>query len=64
MDVKEKETTIKVGSGWIAVLRLFMDIGWDKLGASNYGNYWKLAAFRRNPDKPLYEIPWPVVKKS
>jgi len=31
--VKEKVTTIKVGSDWIAVLRLFRDSGWDKLGA-------------------------------
>ena len=37
---KEKETTISVGSGWIAVLRLFRDIGWDKLGTSSGGNYW------------------------
>jgi len=30
--VKEKEIIICVGSGRIAVPRLFRDIGWDKLG--------------------------------
>jgi hypothetical protein len=49
-----KEKNHKVVSGWIAVLRLFRDIGRDKLGASSGGNYRKLTVFRRNPDKPLH----------
>ena len=32
LGVKENETTIELG--WVAVLRLFRDIGWDKLGAA------------------------------
>jgi len=39
-----KETTIWVGSGWIAVLRLFRNVGWDKRWASSGGSYWKLTA--------------------
>ncbi len=34
-----------VVSSSIAVLKLFRDIGWDKLEASSGGNYWKLTAF-------------------
>jgi len=44
LGVKEKETTIWVGSGWIAVLRLFRNVGWDKMWASSGGSYWKLTA--------------------
>jgi hypothetical protein len=36
------------GLGWIAVLRLFRNIGWDEMGTSSGENYWKLTAFRRN----------------
>jgi hypothetical protein len=36
---REKKPQYRWGSGWIAVLRLFRDIGWDKLGASSGGNY-------------------------
>jgi hypothetical protein len=39
-----------VGSDWFAVLKLFRNIGWDKLGTSSGENYWKLTAFRGNPD--------------
>ncbi len=49
-----KRNHMKVGSGWVAVLRLFKDIEWDKLGASGGENYWKPATFRRNPDTPLH----------
>ncbi len=45
-----------VVSGWIAVLRLLRNIGWGKMGTSSGGTYWKLRAFRRNPDPFLKTI--------
>ena len=52
--VKEKVTTTYVASGWIAVQRFFRNMGWNMIGPSRAGIYWKLTLFWPNPDTPLH----------
>lgn len=50
----EKRTTTIVVSGWIAVLRLFMNIDWSNIDLSRTGIYGKLTQFGPNPDTTFH----------
>jgi hypothetical protein len=52
-----------VGSGWIAVLRLFRNIGWDKMGTSSGGNYWKRFPMRNGRQWKMSKKEFPISLK-
>ena len=59
---KDKVTTTYVASGWIAVQRLFRNIGWSKVGPSRNGNHGVFPLFCPNPGTPLCKILCLVMK--
>ena len=54
LSVKEIVTTTYMASGWIAVQRLFRNMGWDIRGISNNEICWNLAILGRNLDRPFH----------
>ncbi len=50
-----------MGSGWIAVLRLFRDIGWDKLGASRGVKLLETDVFKGYMEERHNQGVWPKV---
>ena len=45
MWVKIKEATTSAASGWVVVQRFFRNTGWNIIGLSRAGTYWKLTLF-------------------